>query len=42
MMMSQILEPVNFAKTQKLRYLEKETFFLQIKKSLHVKGYLLQ
>ena len=34
MMTSQILRFVDFTKTQKSRYLEKKTFFLQIKKSL--------
>ena len=41
MMMSQIWTFVGFTKTQKSRYLEKETlFFLKIKKihSLHIKG----
>ena len=32
MMMSQILNSVDFTKTQKSGYLENETFFLQIKK----------
>ena len=32
MMMSHILKFVDFTKTQKSRYLEDETFFLQIKK----------
>ena len=31
-MISQILKSVHFTKTQKSRYLENETFFLQIKK----------
>ena len=31
MTMSQILKSVDFTKTQKSRYLENETFFLQIK-----------
>ena len=31
MMTSQILKSVDFTKTQKSRYLENETFFLQIK-----------
>ena len=34
MMMSQILKSVDFTKTQKSRYLENKTFFLQIKKIL--------
>ena len=34
MMMSQILKYAGFTKTQKSRYLENKTFFLQIKKSL--------
>ena len=34
MMTSQILKYVDFTKTQKFRYLENETFFLQTKKSL--------
>ena len=34
MMTSQILRSVNFSNTQKSRYLESETFFLQIKKPL--------
>ena len=43
MMMSQILKFVDFTKTQKSRYLENKTFFLQIKKNhlLHVKGYFI-
>ena len=32
MMISQILKAAGFTETQKSRYLEKETFFLQIKK----------
>ena len=32
MMTSQILKSVDFTKTQKSRYFENETFFLQIKK----------
>ena len=32
MMLPQILKFVDFTKTQKSRYLENETFFLQIKK----------
>ena len=32
MAMLQILKSVDFTKTQKCRYLENETFFLQIKK----------
>ena len=32
MMTTQILQFVDFAKTQKSKYLENETFFLQIKK----------
>ena len=35
MMTSQILKFVDFTKTQKSRYLENETFFLQIKKFIH-------
>ena len=36
MMMSQILKSVDFTKTQKSRYLEKETLFsFQIKKSIN-------
>ena len=34
MMTSQVLKSVNFPETQKSRYLENKTFFLQIKKSL--------
>ena len=34
MMTSQILKSVNFTKTQKYRYLENKTFFLQNKKNL--------
>ena len=33
-MTSQILKSVDFTKTQKSRYLENETFFLQIKNAL--------
>ena len=41
MMTSQILKSVDFTKTQKSRYLENETFFLQIKKINYIliKGY---
>ena len=35
MMTSQILEFVDFIKTQKSRYLENETFLLQIKKFIN-------
>ena len=35
MIMSQILKFVDFPKTQKLKYLENETFFLQMKKFSH-------
>ena len=35
MMMSQILKSHDFTKTQKFRYLENETFFLQIKKVIN-------
>ena len=39
MMTSQILKPVDFAKTQKSRYLEnKILFFLQIKKFINHKS----
>ena len=34
MMASQVLKSVNFPETQKSRYLENKTFFLQMKKSL--------
>ena len=34
MMTSQILQFVDFTKTQKSKYLQNESFFLQIKKSL--------
>ena len=34
MMTSQILKSVDFTKTQKPKYLENKTFFLQIKHSL--------
>ena len=34
--MSQILRSVEFTKTQKSRYLKNETFFLQIKKFIHL------
>ena len=40
MMTSQILKSVDFTKTQKSRYLENETFFLQIK-TLCIKGYFM-
>ena len=36
-MTSQILKSVDFIKTQKSRYLENKTFFLQIKNSLIIK-----
>ena len=35
MMMSQILKSLDFTKAQKSRYLEDETFFLQIKKIIN-------
>ena len=35
MMTSQILQFVDFTKTQKSKYLENETFFLQIKKFIN-------
>ena len=35
MMTSQIVESVDFIKTQKSRYLENEIFFLQIKKFIN-------
>ena len=35
MMTSQILKSASFTKTQKSQYLEKETFFLQIKKFIN-------
>ena len=35
MMTSQVLKSVDFTKTQKSRYLENETFFLQIKKFIN-------
>ena len=42
MMMPQILRSLDFAKTQKSRYLENETFFRQIKKFIiHIKGYFM-
>ena len=45
MMTSQILRFVDFTKTQKSRYLESKTFFLQIKNSLithqHIKDYFM-
>ena len=41
MMTSQILKCVDFTKTQKSRYLENETFFLKIKKSLNTHQGLL-
>ena len=34
-MTSQILQPVDFTKTQKSRYLENEKFLLQIKKIIN-------
>ena len=40
MMMSQILKSSDFTKTQKSRYLENETFFLQIKKLATYQGLL--
>ena len=44
MMTSQVLKSVDFTKTQKSRYLENETFFLQIKKFINYtsKATLLQ
>ena len=38
MMTSQILKSVDFTKTQKSRYLENETLFLQIKKIINYTG----
>ena len=40
-MTSQILKSVDFTETQKSRYLENETFFIQIKKIryIHIKGF---
>ena len=35
MMTSQILKSAGFKKTQKSRYIEKETFFVQIKKIIN-------
>ena len=35
MMTSQILKSLDFTKTQKSRYLENKTFFLQIKKFIN-------
>ena len=35
MMMSQILNSVDLTKTKKSRYLENETFFIQIKKFIN-------
>ena len=35
MMTSQMLKYGDFTKTQKIRYLEKKTFFLQIKKFIN-------
>ena len=35
MMTSQVLQFVDFTKTQKSKYLENETFFLQIKKFIN-------
>ena len=40
MMASQILKSMDFTKTQKSRYLEKETFFIQIKKLITHQGLL--
>ena len=44
LMTSQILKFVNFTETQKSRYLEKKTFFLQVKKFnnyISIKGYFI-
>ena len=41
MMTSQILESVDFTKTQKSRYLKKETIFSWKKNQLHIKGYFV-
>ena len=38
MMVSQILRSMDFTKSQKPRYLENETFSLQIKKSINYKS----
>ena len=38
MMTSQILKSVDFTRTQKSKYLENETFFLQIKKFINYKS----
>ena len=40
MMTSQVLRSVDFTKSQKPRYLENETFSLQIKKKI-IKGYFM-
>ena len=40
MMTAQILKSVDFTKTQKSRYLENETFFLQMK-NLIIQGYFM-
>ena len=40
MMTSQVLQFVDFTKTQKSKYLENETFFLQIKKLITHQGLL--
>ena len=42
MMISQILKSVDFTKTQKSRYLENKTFFLQIKKIIYQKTTLMR
>ena len=43
MMTSQILQFMDFTKTQKSKYLQNEIFILQIKKShyLHIKDYVM-
>ena len=43
MMTSQILKSVDFAKTQKSRYLENETIFFSSnkKKEIYIKGYFM-
>ena len=40
MVMSEILKSVDFTKTQKSRYLENKTFYIQIKKLITHQGLL--
>ena len=42
MMTSQILKSAGFTRTQKSRYLENETFFIQIKKTINYHSWKIE